>query len=437
MPLDRICKTIHQYNKVPISGNDMNKLLEIAEDYRQVKNYVYGRFGGIGSLSKIYPGYTVQNEMTASGLREQLHMPSVYFYLAIFDALGEIKSQWTRTKTKILKLLNKNESMNADEKHYVRFLLKVNNAFEMVLNGKPLELPEEIGKQHDKLAESVDAEKLRRYLCRQVRKYHVKLHTDVADGFGITERAYRYADHGIYISIKEKRKRVFIPLTDSNQYKSQIYIKLYPEQGNVEIKVPVKVAVRSHSDYTNRIGVSVGVFVMMTTQDGHRYGEKLGEYQTEYAEWMRKQTGNYRLNRSDNPGRKKYNAKKKRYEEQLHSYINHELNVFLQMEKPRIIYIPKLPRPQAGGYDKKINYSVNLWQRGYIRNRLIQKCREQAVELVEVIGAGISSECSCCGAAGTKKNGVFTCGVCGYTGEEKTNTARNVFKRGEEGRILH
>lgn len=69
MPQDRICKTIRQYSKNPISDDDMEKLLEIAADYAKVKNYVYMRFGGIGGLSKIYPGYTVQNEMTASGLR--------------------------------------------------------------------------------------------------------------------------------------------------------------------------------------------------------------------------------------------------------------------------------------------------------------------------------------------------------------------------------
>ena len=103
----------------------MQKLLEIAEDYREVKNYVYARYGGIGSLSKIYPGYTVQNEMTASGLRERLNMPSVYFYLAVFDALGDIKSQWTKIKSRILKLVNKNEGFTPEEKHYIRFLLKV------------------------------------------------------------------------------------------------------------------------------------------------------------------------------------------------------------------------------------------------------------------------------------------------------------------------
>ena len=74
MASERICKTIHQYNKEPISEVDMQKLLDIAEDYKKVKNYVYDRFGGIGSLSKLYPGYTVQNEMTKSGYREMLEI---------------------------------------------------------------------------------------------------------------------------------------------------------------------------------------------------------------------------------------------------------------------------------------------------------------------------------------------------------------------------
>lgn len=76
-------------------------------------------------------------------------------------------------------------------------------------------------------------------------KYHVKLRTDRADGFSLTEKAYRYGDHGIYIAIKEKCKRIFIALTDNNQYKRQIYIKLYPKKNSIEIKVPVNVTSRS------------------------------------------------------------------------------------------------------------------------------------------------------------------------------------------------
>ena len=229
MSSDKICKTIHQYSKGTISKADMQKLLEIAEDYKKVKNYVYSRYGGIVSLSKIYPGYTVQNEMTKSGLRAELAMPSVYFYLAVFDALGDIKCQWTRTKSRLLKLIRVNQNLT-EEKHYLCFLLKVNNAFEAVLNKKPVSLPKEIQAKSDELLTRVDAEKLHRYLCRQVRKYHVKEHTDKATGFSIAERAYRYADCGIYISTKEKRKRIFVPLTDRNRYRSQLYIKLYPEE---------------------------------------------------------------------------------------------------------------------------------------------------------------------------------------------------------------
>ena len=36
-----VCRTIHQYSQGAIPEEDMEKLLEIAEDYRKVKNYVY------------------------------------------------------------------------------------------------------------------------------------------------------------------------------------------------------------------------------------------------------------------------------------------------------------------------------------------------------------------------------------------------------------
>ncbi len=441
MPPEKICKTIHQYNKEPVADGDMQKLQEIADDYRKVKNYVYTRFGGIGSLSKIYPGYTVQNEMTGSGFRETLGMPSVYFYLAIFDALGDIKSQWTRTKTKILKLIHQNEGFSEEEKHYLRFLLKVNNAFDAVLNQKlpeqAMKLPKAVQKQYDGLAAEVDTERLHRYLCRQVRKHHVKLHTDKADGFAIAERAYRYADHGIYISIKEKRKRVFVPLTDNNQYKSQLYIRLLPEEHRIEIKVPLNVTVRGHNDYQKQVGVAVGLYTMLTTDEGHQYGKELGRYQIGYADWIREQTAMYNRNRNENSGRKKYRAKKRRIEEQLHSYINQELNRFLREEKPQTVYIVKLPKPHAGGVNKKINHSMAQWQRGYIRKRMSQKCREQSVEIVEVIGKDISNECSNCGAIGKKSKGEFICPACGYQEEEKRNTARNVKKRGQGDGVLN
>lgn len=431
MQSDTVCKTVHQYNSEAISPENMEKLQEVAEDYKKLKNYVYKRYGGIRSLPKLYPGYAIQNEMTRSGLRESLELPSVYFYMAIFDALGDIKSQWSRTKRKVLESVSRNENFSLKEKHYLRFVIKVSNAFEAILNQKPVDLPEKIQKTYEELVSQVHTEKLHRYLCRQVRKYHVEQHTDTADGFYLTERAYRYGDNGIYISTKEKRKRIFVPLTDRNQYSRQLYIKLDSERGNIVIHVPINVAVRRHEDYIRQVGVAMGIHTMLTTDGGRQYGEAFGICQMEYAEWIRQQTRSYNRNREHNPGRKKYEAGKRRLTERMHSYINQELNRFLKEEKPQAVYMARLPRPQVAGKNRKINYSVSQWQRGYIRKRLIQKCREQAVEVVEVFGKGISSECSNCGCQGTKEKGRFVCPACGYEADEKTNTARNAKNRGQ------
>ena len=61
MAPDSICKIVCQYNQKPVPKGDMDKLLDIAQDYSRVKEYVCQRYGSVKSLSKIYPGYTVHN----------------------------------------------------------------------------------------------------------------------------------------------------------------------------------------------------------------------------------------------------------------------------------------------------------------------------------------------------------------------------------------
>ncbi len=437
MQKNTICKTVRQYNKEPIPEEDMKKLQEIADDYSKVKNYVYQRYGGIGALSKLYPGYTIQNEMTASGLREQLELPSVYFYLAVFDAIKDIKGQWTKTKVKVLLHVSRNEGFTEKEKHYLRFLIKTDKAMDAVLQYQQVILPENLRKQYLFLIEEINNKKLDQYLRRQIRRIHLKPHTERAEGFSVGERAYRYADGGIYLSIKEKRKRIFVPLTDKNQYCRQLYVKLYPKQKRIELKVPIDIKVKKNPHYINEVGLAVGMVVMLTTDCGNKYGEQLGEYQKTFSEWIRVQASRYSQNREVGIERKKYQAKKHRMEEQLHSYINQELNRFLKIEQPRKVYMAKLPQAKTAGSIKQVNFSVTMWQRGYIRKRLQQKCKEQSIQIIEVFGKNISKECSRCGGEGKKREGKFICPFCGYSIEEKINTACNAKKRGEEGKIIN
>ena len=431
MPSNTICKTVRQYNSEPIPAADMKKLQEIAEDYRAVKNYVYQRYGGIKSLPKIYPGYTVQNEMTAGGLRASLGLPSVYFYLAVFDALGDIKNQWTQTRARIEKCIRENGNLTPEDRHYLRFVMKQSHCFESILLGQKMDLSEDWRKPFEEIRASVDEKRLNQYLCRQVRRHLRKLHTDTANIFTVSERAYRYDNHGIYLAIKEKRKRVFIPLTDNNRYTRQLTIQLFSGEGNVVIHAPVEMKIKEHADYQREIGLAVGIRTMFVTDEGSVYGEKYSDYQYALSEYVREGNIRYRRNREKNPGRKKYMAGREKLEKALHTYINAEINRMLRTEKPAVIYLPKLPQSSKAGVNKRINSSVSMWQKGYVRNRLTQKCREQAIELIEVFGKDISNECSSCGAIGQKAENLFTCEVCGAGIPERENAAKNALKRGK------
>lgn len=431
MPRKTLCKTVHQYNKTPLSDSDMQRLQEIADDYRHVKNYVYERYGGIGGLPKLYPGYTVQNEMTQSGLREQLGLPSVYFYLAVFEALADIKNQWTQAKARVSEAVRAHAGLAEEEAHYLRFILKVNNAMSAILNQEEVHLTRELQEQYDRLALAVDTRRLDNYLKRQVRKTLAKLHTEKAEGFAVTKQAYRYGEHGIYIAAKEKRRRIFIPLTDGNSYERQLYVKLDREKKGIELLVPIDVSVREHEEYQHEIGLSLGMFTMLTTDSGHTYGETLGEFVTAEAEWVRQQNAIYRQNKTENPGRKKYREQKRRLDAALRTYVNAELNRFLREEKPQILYLPRLPAQSRAGQVKEYNRSIRMWKRGYIRERLQQKCREHSIETVEVFGKDISRECCECGALGKKEGHRFRCTECGLEISDRVNAAKNAIKRGQ------
>lgn len=432
MPSSTIYKTVRQYNSERIPEADMSRLQEIAKDYRAVRNYVYQRYGGIKSLPKIYPGYTVQNEMTASGLRAKLGLPSVYFYLAVFDALGDIKKQWTQTKGKIEQCIRENENLTSEDRHYLRFVMKQSDCFEAILLGQEIQLAKAWEKSFLEVRTGVEEKRLNQYLCRQVRRHLKKLHTDTDNIFSVSERAYRYEDHGIYLAAKEKRKRIFIPLTDNNRYTKQLTVQLFPEEGNIVIHAPIERQIRQHEDYHREIGLALGIRTMFVTDEGRAYGEKYSEYQYALSEYVREGSTRYRRNKQKNPGRKKYTAGRERLEAALHTYINAEINRMLRTERPAVIYLPKLPQSSKAGINKKINSSVNMWQKGYVRNRLLQKCREQSIALIEVFGKDISNECSRCGAVGEKADGIFTCKTCGAKYSERENAAKNALNRGRD-----
>jgi transposase len=380
-------------------------------------------------MEKLYPGYTVQNEMTKTGLRKNLGLSVASFYPAVFEALVDIRNQWDRAKALVGQRIRQNEAFSDVDKHYLRYVLSVEKILIAVLNRQPLKAVGKFRERYLELSRAVDGARLENYLRRQMRKVHNRPKSDGNIRFVTTMDGYRYADHGIYLATLERRKRVFIPLTDNNGYNRQIEVRLLPEKESLEIYAPIEMRVREHEGYQAEVGLAMGMKVMLTTHEGHAYGENFEYCHREFSDWLRQEHEKYQRNRLANPGRKKYEAEKRRWEERLHSYINKEINRFLRTEKPRRIYIAKFPQGNRRYGDKAVSYSVSAWQRGYIRRQLMLKCQGHGVEVTEVFGKGIGIKCNQRGATGTKVKGIFSC-VCGYSAPEKQNTAANAKKRG-------
>lgn len=362
-------KIVRQYNAVSLPDEDFEKLLTVSQEYRKVKNYIYQKYGGVKSLSKVYQGYTIQQEFLHTPFRKTINLPTIYVVLAIGEAVSNIKAQWTDIRQQVQRNVSRHPDFSDEEKHYLRYALKMPQVLAAILN-----------RQDESEA------RLNNYLCRQVRKAMPdKLKAKDGYSFSVSPKSgYRYKNQGIYISTAIPRKRVFIPLTDKNTYDREIKVILKPQTAAVEIQIPVEVKPKVTASKRN-IGITIGWHSMFTTVDGHEYGKDFGKYQQKLAVLIRHQR-HIASQPGSTPGQKKYLAKRHRLEEQLHSYINHVINIMLDAEAPGIICIPKMPPATSRDGNKYRNHSLTLWQRGYIRKRLLLKCQLRGIEVQEVYG---------------------------------------------------
>ena len=444
----KICKSIHQYSKGKISIENMDILMEIGHGCMVTKNYIYQRYGGIRSLGKLSSGYVVDAEVKETGFREKIGLPSVYFTASVNRALGDIKIMWTQVKNGINDAANRNERFSPEDKHYIRFVVKVNDCFGSILNGKPVLLPEEMQSRYESVIAKLGAEgaqrvkNLNRYICRQTRKRLHRLHTDNKTYFTIKKQGYRYGEsggeHGIYLATKVNRQRMFIPLTDAEVYDRMLDIKLEPQKRTVEIIIPLFVSTKQHEDYTNEIGISLGLWDMVTTSTGNVYGNEFGKKQQEISQYILE-------NRS---GTQRYQTHRTKMDAALKNYVNMEINRMLAQEKPKVIYMAKLPRNPgihaAGQHDDwhltkgtgDTNF-LRMWKKGFVTERLQWKCQKHGIKIIEVIGKGIGTECSACGQKGAVKGKMFYCSVCGFEGNKKVNGAANALNRGKTGKQLN
>lgn len=453
----KIGKSVHQYSKGKISSENMDVLMDIGHGCMVTRNYIYQKYGGIRSLVKVYSGYEVDSEVRAAGFREKIGLPSVYFSASMNRALGDIKIMWAQVRNGINEAVSRNERFSPEDRHYIRFVLKTDVCYWNILNGKTMPLPEKIQPGYEKViadlggGRSQRVENLNRYLCRQTRKRLRRQHTDNRLRFTIKKQGYRYGElngeHGIFLATKINRQRMFIPLTDTNVYDRMLDICLNPQKKSVEIIIPIFVNTQIHEDYINEIGISLGLWDMITTSTRNIYGGSFGKMQQEISRFILEE--NYREKPENVSDTQNYQTRKKKMDAALKNYVNMEINRMLEQEKPKAVYMAKLPRNpgmhtaarhrDAKQLTKGIGdtHLLRMWKKGFVTERLQWKCQKNGIKLVEVIGKGIGRECSSCGQNGYTAGEKFKCPVCGFEENKKINGAKNALNRGQTGRKLN
>lgn len=437
---DTVTKTVRQYSE-KLPKEVMEMLWGIAADYGKVKQYVYQRYSGIGSMNKLTPVYTILNEMRYCGLRTQLDFPVVYYELAVADAVTDIKANWSILKGKLNERITYNTNLSDDEKMYLRTVLKINSVYAAILNQWEYETP------HNIMDIRVDEKRLNNMLRRMTRKH---LHTPKIknmDSFKISPAGYSYRDNMFRIVCRIPRKRVSIPLKDKRQFHRQILVHV--REKDVELSIPVESNIKNHIDYENIVFIHIGNRDMLTLSNGHIYGKSLNELVDPETE--RLNLKNSERNRiisikethraagaydkakkidSNNLGREKYERQKKKVRDKTYTFINAEINRMLEEEKPKqIIMTRPVTKNKTVFKGKKTNRKIARSFQGYVRERLKYKCQINGIEMIEIGSKGTGSICSSCGAEGRRERGDFICESCGDRLSIALNGARNIEKK--------
>lgn len=152
-------------------SNKEDEILLIGTIQRNIKNYVWSRYSGIGSLLK-QSGWTIRDELIQEDLLSK-KITKTFSRTAIEKSASTIKSNWTRTKKSVKKAIAQNENLTEDDKHYLFLCLKHTPTLYNILNYKKIDYTTDYLKDL-----KVDVHRLNNLLRRYIRRYKTKAHTN-------------------------------------------------------------------------------------------------------------------------------------------------------------------------------------------------------------------------------------------------------------------
>ena len=435
-----------------------NEFIEIAKRYKSAKNYFYSRYSGINSLNKLNSyKKDIRDVLIKEDICNMFNLQARQWKLALDEAISNIKSNWSNAKNKIKIAIARNINLSNAERHYLNYILKVDDFFYSILTRK------EFIETEGLLKIDVKSERklyLYNLLRRYVRRYKGKIsHTKKATNFQIDADMYNYIYKGnsLYIEIAglKPRKRLLVKLKDHYRYKGNLTVII---NSNQTIKIHKGLSVQEKSldkKYFDIIGIDKGYTKMLSCSNGVEYGVELGKLLSKRTEELKdknaKRNQLYALAKKyakegndkkaqnilkNNLGCIKKDNQTKKFKAKTESCINHSINQFIKDAKPMEVIKEDLTftSKKRDKKSKAYNRKMSMWVKGTLNDRLEYKLKYNGIKFTDVNPAYTSQTCHKCGQFGIRDNDIFTCPKCG-TMDANINASINILNRKDDKEI--
>ena len=436
-------------------SNKEDEILLIGTVQRNIKNYVWSRYSGIGSLLK-QSGWTIRDELIQEDLLSK-KITKTFSRTAIEKSASTIKSNWTRTKKSVKKAIAQNENLTEDDKHYLFLCLKHTPTLYNILNYKKIDYTTDYLKDL-----KVDVHRLNNLLRRYIRRYKTKAHTNKSNVI-LPSSLYKFnpSNNEFTLTGKKRNSKVEITLIGNvPKLKGTLELVKNQKSNQYYLHVPLDRIInkKKMTDESEILGLDVGITDLITLSNGSIYGANSAELFYNLSDNLvnknRSRLFSYKQKlekrivieqdqskksileqklrnlEENNLGSKKRITKISKYKSRIASHINCELNKMVKEED-----IQEIVREDLNWSSKKKNVSRKqrnrfaTWSKGVLLERLSVKLAERGIKETIVNPAYTSQVCCKCNHLGNRKGKEFKCSNCNLSIDADFNASINIKKR--------
>ena len=436
-------------------SNNEDEILLIGTIQRNIKNYVWSRYSGIGSLLK-HSGWTIRDELIQRDLLSK-KITKTFSRVAIENSASTIKSNWTTTKKKIKRAIAQNENLTKDDKHYLYLCLKHTPTLYNILNYKKVNYATDYLKDL-----KIDVHRLNNLLRRYIRRYKTKSHTNKANVI-LTSNLYKFNPSNNEFSFTGKKRNSQMKITligNIPKLKGTLELVKNQKDNQYYLHVPLDriITKKNMTNESEILGLDVGITDLITLSNGSIYGANSAELFYTLSDnlvnknrsrlFSYKQKLEHRISieidlskksilelklknlEENNLGSKKRISKISKYKSRIASHINHELNKMIKEEDIEEIVREDLTwSSNKKNVSKKQQNRFSTWSKGLLLERLSVKLAEKGIKEAIVNPAYTSQVCCKCNHLGIRKGKEFKCSNCNLRIDADFNASINIKKR--------